>query len=667
MAHTETRFLMNYNISASSFRGFGFLGNVTDSRAKSMERLSSGYRVNTASDDSARSAMSSVMRAQIRGLDQATRNSDHAINLLNSAESGLSEITSILQRIRELSVHAASDVNTPEDKQASQDEVDQLLAEIDRVAKSTEYNKIKLLNNEGSSENTKRGLAAVVGIQNITPDGKLSERPMIWDMMDPSTGGYGDSTIHNGDAGSLPKYSQETEYRTPASVEQKNIYNNFEFDGGAKYSGDLYDAAGNKLGSVAAGGQATVDSPASAILPENKQTLPAPAPYTKKTDCNNGVWKAPGTVTPTGSYSNRTTSNTVSTPSASSDVYGKDASGNLVKLSYKKQLETVETGSSYKEYNNREFKLKGVHIDFKNLNQPGGFALSDLYGTGFNSSCATCDRHYSVKFQPAGDLQIPPTFPLGSRNPEELSFGNAGRLISFEMQSSSGYWEKHQTFEINIDALPANATGEDFAKHIVKTINDAHDYIKANQPFADMPFFTHYNQYAASGSKLYTFDYRESQGNSSYGSDTFNAISFGEVLDSGPTSPIPLKIQAGANAYEVVNISLPFISVKEMGIADLDLTSSSSASDAITLMDNALDFISLERTKIGSYRNRLEHVSFVDETSALATTESESKIRDTDMTSEIINFTKAQVLEEYGVNSVSEINKMIANVMEFIQ
>ena len=165
---------MNYNISASSFRGFGFLGNVTDSRAKSMERLSSGYRVNTASDDSARSAMSSVMRAQIRGLDQATRNSDHAINLLNSAESGLSEITSILQRIRELSVHAASDVNTPEDKLASQDEVDQLLAEIDRVAKSTEYNKIKLLNNEGSAENTKRGLAAVVGIQNITPDGKLS-------------------------------------------------------------------------------------------------------------------------------------------------------------------------------------------------------------------------------------------------------------------------------------------------------------------------------------------------------------------------------------------------------------------------------------------------------------------------------------------------------------
>lgn len=658
---------MNYNISASSFRGFGFLGNVTDSRAKSMERLSSGYRVNTASDDSARSAMSSVMRAQIRGLDQATRNSDHAINLLNSAESGLSEITSILQRIRELSVHAASDVNTPEDKQASQDEVDQLLAEIDRVAKSTEYNKIKLLNNEGSSENTKRGLAAVVGIQNITPDGKLSERPNIWDMMDPSTGGYGDSTIHNGDAGSLPRYSQITEYRTPASVEQKNIYNHFQYDGGANYTGDLYDAAGNKLGSVTNGGQATVDSPTNAILPENKQTLPAPAPYTNKNNCTAGTWVAPGTTTPNAPYSKKTTSNTVSTSAASSNVYGKDASGNLVKLSYQKQTETQESGTSYGEYSNREFRLKGAHIDFKNLNQPGGFGLADLYGTGFNSSCATCGCHYSVKFQPAADLQIAPTYPVGSRNHYERSFGSSGRIISFELQNSNGVWEQHQTFELNIDTLPANATGEDFAKHVVKTINDAHDYLQVNFPNTSMPFFTHYNQYAASGSKLYTFDYRESQGNSSYGSDTFNAISFGEVLDSGPTSPIPLKIQAGANAYEVVNISLPFISVKEMGIADLDLTSSSSASDAITLMDNALDFISLERTKIGSYRNRLEHVSFVDETSALATTESESKIRDTDMTSEIINFTKAQVLEEYGVNSVSEINKMIANVMEFIQ
>ncbi len=658
---------MNYNISASSFRGFGFLNTVTNSRAKSMEKLSSGYRVNTASDDSARSAMSSVMRAQIRGLDQATRNSDHAIELLNSAESGLSEITSILQRIRELSVHAASDVNTPEDKMASQEEVEQLLAEIDRIAKSTEYNKIKLLNNEGNGENTKRGLAAVVGIQNITPDGKLSERPMIWDMMNPSTGGFGDSTIHNGNAGSLPKYSQTTEYRNPASLEQKNIYNNFQYDGGGNYTGDLYDAAGNKLGSVSNGGQATVDSPTNALLPENKQTLGTPSPYTKKSDCAGGIWAAPGTTTPNAPYSARTTSNSVNTSAASSNVYGKDASGNLVKLSYRKQTETLESGTSYSEYSNREFKLKGAHIDFKDLNQPGGFGLADLYGTGFNSSCATCGRHYSVKFQPAADLQIAPTYPLGSRNPGVLSFGNAGRIISFELQNSSGYWEKHQTFEMNIDALPANATGEDFAKHVVKTINDAHDFVRANHPGADMPFFTHYNQYAASGSKLYTFDYRESQGSSSGGTDTFSAISFGEVLDNGPTSPISLKIQAGANAYETVNISLPFISVKEMGIADVDLRTSSSASDAITLMDNALDFINLERTKIGSYRNRLEHVSYVDETSSLATMDSESKIRDTDMSSEIINFTKAQVLEEYGVNSVAEINKMIANVMEFIQ
>lgn len=99
----------------------------------------------------------------------------------------------------------------------------------------------------------------------------------------------------------------------------------------------------------------------------------------------------------------------------------------------------------------------------------------------------------------------------------------------------------------------------------------------------------------------------------------------------------------------------------------MDLRDSSSASDAITMMDNALDYINLERTKIGAYRNRLEHVSFVDETATLANTESESKIHDTDMTSEIITLTKAQVLEEYGVNSIVEINKMIENVMEFIK
>lgn len=659
---------MNYNISASSFRGFGFLNTVTNSRAKSMEKLSSGYRINTASDDSARSAMSSIMRAQIRGLDQATRNSDHAINLLNSAESGLSEITSILQRIRELSVHAASDVNTPEDKQASQDEVEQLLDEIDRIAKSTEYNKIKLLNNEGNAENTKKGLAAVVGIQNITPDGKLSEKHMIWDIMDPSTGGFGDSTIHNGVL-EKPVYSQLTEYCAPTSAEQKNIYNNFRYSDNTYYDGDLYDAAGNKLGSVGIAGQATVDSPTNAILPENKQTVTPPAPYTQKSDCTKGDWIAPGTTTPSAPYSKKTYTNAAYTSASSSNVYGKDASGNLVQVSYQKRTETTENGTHYSECSNKEFNMRGVHIDFKNLNQPGGFTLADLYGTGFNSSCTTCYKHYSVKFQSNADLQIPPVYPAGSTSPEVIDLGNAGRLISFEMADSTGHKDKHQTFEINLDAVPASAnTGEGFVQYIVDTINASHDYLKGlGYTNDDIPFFTHYNQYAASGSKLYTFDYREKHADDTNGFDTFNAISFGEVLDDAPTSPIPLKIQAGANANEVVNIFLPFISVKDMGIADVDLTSSSSASDAITLMDNALDFISLERTKIGSYRNRLEHVSFVDETSALATTDSESKVRDTDMSSEIINFTKAQVLEEYGVNSVAEINKMIANVMEFIR
>jgi len=651
---------MNYNISASSFRGFGYLNTVIDSRAKSMEKLSSGYRINSASDDSARSAMSSIMRAQIRGLDQANRNSDHAINLLNSAESGLSEITDILQRIRELSVRAASDVNTPDDKNAMQDEVDQLLQEIDRIAKSTEYNKIKLLNNEGTAGTSRRGLAAVVGVQNITPDGTLSERPNIWDIMDPATGGYGDSTIHNGNGGDLPQYSQWTEYRTPTSLEQKNVYNSFR-NNGSIYYGDLYDASGNKLGSVGAG-QAILDSPTNPILPENKQTLTPPAPYTQTGKCNAGIWEKPGSKSPTTSYTGTpklVSGSAVSTPDTSSNVYGKDASGNLVKLSYQTQLQTQEKGDSYKEYSNRDFKLKAAHIDFKDLNVPGGFTLADLYGTGFNSSCATCERHYSVKFQSAADIQIPPTYPNGSRNPQEFSLGNVGRIISFQLQGSNNYWYEHQTFELNIDNVPANATGEDFAKYIVDTIN--------NSKISGQPFFEHYNQYSASGSKLYTFDYRERQGTTTSGSDTFNAIAYGEVLPDTPVSPVPLKIQAGANAYEVVNIFLPFISVKEMGINGIDLRESSSASDAISMMDNALDFISLERTKIGAYRNRLEHVSFIDETASLANTESESKIHDTDMTSEIITFTKAQVLEEYGVNSVSEINKMIENVMEFIK
>lgn len=123
----------------------------TQSLSSTFERLSTGLRINSAKDDAAGLAISERFTSQIRGLNQAVRNASDAISLARTAENSLSEITANLQRIRELSVQAANDTNTASDRAALQEEVDQLIEEIDRIAVQSNFNERNLL--DGSYNN----------------------------------------------------------------------------------------------------------------------------------------------------------------------------------------------------------------------------------------------------------------------------------------------------------------------------------------------------------------------------------------------------------------------------------------------------------------------------------------------------------------------------------
>lgn len=141
---------INHNISAlNTYRQLS-LNNTNSSR--SMEKLSSGYRINRAGDDAAGLAISEKMRGQIRGLDMASKNAQDGISLIQTAEGALNETHSILQRMRELAVQSSSDTNTASDRAELQKEVDQLSAEISRIGVSTEFNTQTLL--DGSYEGT---------------------------------------------------------------------------------------------------------------------------------------------------------------------------------------------------------------------------------------------------------------------------------------------------------------------------------------------------------------------------------------------------------------------------------------------------------------------------------------------------------------------------------
>jgi flagellin len=134
---------INHNINAlNSWR------NITMTNmdmSKTLERLSSGLKINRAGDDAAGLAISEKMRGQIKGLEMAVKNAQDAISLIQTAEGALTEVHSILQRMRELAVQASSDTNTDVDRNQIQAELDQLREEIDRISRTTEFNTKKLL------------------------------------------------------------------------------------------------------------------------------------------------------------------------------------------------------------------------------------------------------------------------------------------------------------------------------------------------------------------------------------------------------------------------------------------------------------------------------------------------------------------------------------------
>ena len=124
------------------------LGLANAGGAKSMEKLSSGFRINRAGDDAAGLSISEKMRGQIRGLTQASRNAQDGISLIQTAEGALTESHAILQRMRELAVQSANDTNVAVDRGALQAEIDQLAQELTRISTDTEFNTQKLLDGE---------------------------------------------------------------------------------------------------------------------------------------------------------------------------------------------------------------------------------------------------------------------------------------------------------------------------------------------------------------------------------------------------------------------------------------------------------------------------------------------------------------------------------------
>lgn len=152
---------MRINHNSLALNASDHFATINKNIAKSMERLSSGYKITSPADDAAGLAISVKMSSQIRGLDRASLNSNDGISVIQSAEGGMNEMHSILGRMRELAVQAANDVNSEEDRDAIQEEIDSLVEELNQIAETTTFNEQELLN----GDLTRRTLSSDYNVQ----------------------------------------------------------------------------------------------------------------------------------------------------------------------------------------------------------------------------------------------------------------------------------------------------------------------------------------------------------------------------------------------------------------------------------------------------------------------------------------------------------------------
>lgn len=152
---------INHNIAA--LNTYRQLNNANNAQSKSMEKLSSGLRINKAGDDAAGLAISEKMRGQIRGLDMASKNAQDGISLIQTAEGGLNEVHSILQRMRELAVQSSNDTNVDTDRTALNNEFTQLTQELERIKEKSTFNTQDLFKGSSGTVNSSGNLVLQVG------------------------------------------------------------------------------------------------------------------------------------------------------------------------------------------------------------------------------------------------------------------------------------------------------------------------------------------------------------------------------------------------------------------------------------------------------------------------------------------------------------------------
>ena len=528
------------------------LGTVSKSQAKSTEKLSSGYRINRAADDAAGLAISEKMRSQIRGLTQASTNAEDGISLIQTAEGALNESHSILQRMRELAVQAANGTETDEDRDNIQDEIEQLQDELDRIAETTEFNTMKLLDGSFDGTNTST----------------TSAGPK-----------YGD---YNGILGAF----------ITSDIIGVKVRTNISATAGGESA--IWDGDGKILTLSLANNktytQADIDQ-----LVKNAKQEDSSANYTP---ANISIKFATGVYTASPTTTTTTRGTVAGAKATAQDV--------LVTKNF-------------------------VGADTIKI-------TSNKYGTDYNISIKFMFDAEAGKEE--AKLSSPPNYDMSAEFPDAVMTRRAG----YELHLQSGKEYTAQDLEdllatagisVSIELSGTKAPGTDEPNTLFVTDSSTEKVIGL-----------------AGGTGLGDDDAFLTQSG------------YDAVASSGG-----MILQVGANEGQTMQFNIGNMSASALGISgnNVRVDKQDRASSSIGAIDAAIEKVSKQRSMLGAIQNRLEHTIANLDTSAENLQTAESRIRDVDMASEMVEYSKYNILSQASQAMLAQANQSTQGVLSLLQ
>lgn len=583
--------------------------NITNKdKAKSSEKLSSGYRINRSADDAAGLNISEKLRWQVRGLDQASTNVSDGNSLLRVADGALNEVHAMLHRMNELAVQAANDTNTKSDREAIQDEIDALADEIDRIGEDTEFNTMKLF---------KGGYTDVLD-ENGDPV-RLCDIPITDFQLQ---GSLSNATLADG-----PLCSGDGNYLNLATVLKEN-YTDTRFDliygeGCTSYSSIKVEYQDDN------GDQVTVI--------KNLDELDVTAEYLG-TPPNEKLYRKCYRVTDNNGLDIMFVQEiTIGTHTGTSQDYSFDYSYRndsdmAVKVSFMFNADSAYNNNDRVEgyfingqrvdnfcvYTNNQEYIDQNPAYIKNMNQFGGNSFS------------------IVDVDNALPFAVKVGWESSSDKPKTISIGDY-----YKDTYEWGYY----------DNLANNLGGSTDHKDIAFSLM-FEDYAPPNMQI---------NVFHGLAEFTYGFTQTSSDSNLAGVPITYNQTPkvHVDVMD--------LWIQSGATQDNGMFISIDAMDSGILGVRGLNVTSHENAARAIERVNKAVEKISQQRSLIGAQQNRLEHAKAIDDNTAENSQAAESRIRDTDMADEMVNQSKYSILQQAGQSMLSQANQIPNGVLQLLQ